>query len=72
MMTTRPTPETLTWLLAGVLVTTVAEGHESAITLTVTTPGIVTDARAALVTLATALQQAARERRELLPCSNLS
>ena len=67
-MTTRPTPETLTWLLAGVMVTTVQDGGESAVTLTVTTPGIVTDVRAALTTLATALQAAARERRETLPC----
>ena len=62
-MTTRPTPETLTWLLGNILVTTVAEGNESAVTLTVSTPAIVTDARAALATLATALQAAARERR---------
>jgi len=64
------TPETLTWLLEGVMVTTVSEGGESAVTLTVTTPAIVTDARAALATVATALQAAARERRETLPCSN--
>ena len=62
-MTTRPTPETLTWLLGNILVTTVAEGNESAVTLTVSTPAIVTDARAALATLATDLQAAARERR---------
>jgi len=64
------TPETLTWLLEGVMVTTVSEGGESVVTLTVTTPAIVTDARAALATVATALQAAARERRETLPCSN--
>ena len=61
-------PETQCWLLAGVVVTAVAEGDETAITLTCTTPGIVADARAALATLATALQAAARERRETLPC----
>ena len=47
----------------GVMVTAVSEGGESAVTLTVTTPTIVTDARAALATLATALQAAASERR---------
>ena len=62
-MTTRPTPETLTWLFSGVVVTTVTEGGESAVTLTVATPGIVADARAALATLATALQAAAKERK---------
>jgi hypothetical protein len=62
------TPETLIWLLGNILVTTVTEGHETAITLTCTTPSIVTDARMALATLATALQAAARERRETLPC----
>ena len=57
------TPETRCWLLAGVVVTAVQEGGETAITLTVTTPGIVADARAALATLATALQAPAYERR---------
>ncbi len=67
---TSSTPETLCWLLAGVLVTTVQDGGESAVTLTVTTPAAISDPRAALATLATALQAAARERRELHPCSN--
>ena len=62
-MTTRPTPETSIWLLSGVVVTTVQDGGESAVTLTVSTPSIVTDARMALATLATALQAAASERR---------
>ena len=66
------TPETLTWLLGNIFVQTVTEGGESAVTLTVTTPGSVTDARAALATMATLLQQAANERKETLPCSNLS
>ena len=57
------TPETLTWLLSGVLVTAVTEGHESAITLTVTTPAAISDPRAALATLAQALQAAAHERK---------
>lgn len=57
------TPETLTWLLSGVMVTSVQDGGESAVTLTVTTPAAVSDARSALATLATALQQAARERK---------
>jgi hypothetical protein len=57
------TPETQLWLLSGVMVTAVFEGGESAVTLTVTTPGVVTDPRAALATLATALQQAASERK---------
>ena len=65
---TPSTPETRCWLLAGVVVTTVTEGGETAITLTCTTPGIVADARAALATLATALQAAASERREMQPC----
>ena len=60
---TPSTPETSIWLLSGVMVTTVTEGHESAVTLTVSTPSIVTDARMALATLATALQAAASERR---------
>ena len=60
---TPSTPETRLWLLAGVVVTTVQEGGETAITLTCTTPSIVTDARMALATLATALQAAASERR---------
>lgn len=62
------TPETRLWLLAGVVVTAVTEGGETCVTLTVTTPSIVTDARMALATLATALQAAASERRETLPC----
>lgn len=57
------TPETRLWLLAGVLVTAVQEGAETAVTLTATIPGSVTDPRAALTTLAAALQQAAQERR---------
>ena len=64
------TPETLCWLFDGVMVTTVQDGGESAVTLTVTTPAAISDARTALATLATALQAAARERRELHPCSN--
>ena len=64
------TPETQCWLLAGVVVTTVQEGGESAVTLTVTTTTPVDTVRAALATLATALQQAASERRETLPCIN--
>ena len=32
------TPETRLWLMAGVVVTTVTEGDETAITLTCTTP----------------------------------
>lgn len=62
------TPETRCWLLAGVVVTTVTEGGETAITLTVTARGGVPDVRAALATVATALQQAASERREMQPC----
>ena len=64
------TPETRLWLMAGVVVTTVTEGGETCVTLTCTTPTTVDTARAALATLATALQQAAHERRELQPCSN--
>ena len=64
------TPETRLWPLADVLVTAVQEGGETAITLTCTTPAAITDPRAALATVATALQAAARERRETLPCSN--
>ena len=67
---TPSTPETRLWLLAGVMVTAVSEGGESAVTLTVTTTTPVDTVRAALATLATALQQAAHERRELQPCSN--
>ena len=53
------------WVMppGNLLITTVTEAGETAITLTCTTPGIVADARAALATLATALQAAARERR---------
>ena len=58
------TPETRCWLMAGVVVTTVQEGGETAITLTVTTPTAIDTVRAALATLATALQAAASERRE--------
>ena len=65
---TPSTPETRLWLLAGVMVTAVSEGGESAVTLTVTTTTPVDTVRAALATLATALQQAAQERRETLPC----
>jgi hypothetical protein len=61
------TPETQCWLLAGVVVTTVQEGGETAITLTCTTPGFVADVRAALTAVNAALQAAARERRELQP-----
>jgi hypothetical protein len=57
------TPETSIWLLSGVVVTTVQDGGESAVTLTVSTPSAVSDPRTALATLATALQAAARERR---------
>ena len=62
------TPETRCWLMAGVVVTTVQEGGETAVTLTCTTPTAIDTVRAALATLATALQAAARERRETLPC----
>lgn len=61
------TPETRCWLLAGVVVTTVQEGGETAITLTCTTPTAIDTVRQALATLATALQAAASERRELRP-----
>ena len=64
------TPETLTWLLGNILVTAVTEAGETAITLTVTSTTPVDTVRAALGTLAQALQQVARERRELEPCSN--
>lgn len=57
------TPETLCWLLSGVMVTSVQEGGATAITLTCTTPAPITDPRTALATLATALQQAASERK---------
>ena len=59
------TPETQLWLLSGVMVTAVTEGGASAVTLTCTAPGTVDTARAALATLATALQAAASERRNL-------
>ncbi len=57
------TPETRLWLLAGVVVTTVQEGGETAITLTCTTATPIDTVRSALATLATALQQAASERK---------
>lgn len=60
------TPETRVWLLSGVMVTAVSEGDESAVTLTVTTPGFVADARAALAAVNAALQAAARERRAVM------
>lgn len=62
------TPETRCWIVGDVLVTTVTEGGESTVTLTVTTPGSVDTVRQALATLAAALQVAASERRELQPC----
>jgi len=62
------TPETLCWLFEGVLVTAVTEGHESAITLTCTTPTAIDTVRAALEAVNAALQAAAQERRELQPC----
>lgn len=66
---TPSTPETRVWLLSGVMVTAVSEGNECAVTLCCTTPGTVDTVRAALATLATALQQAASERRNLTPIS---
>ena len=57
------TPETLCWLFEGVMVTAVQDGGESAVTLTVTTPAAISDARTALRELATALQAAAKERK---------
>ena len=57
------TPETQCWLLAGVVVTAVTEGGETAVTLTCTTHQAVDTVRAALATLAQALQQAAQERK---------
>ena len=57
------TPETQCWLLAGVVVTAVTEGSETAVTLTCTTNQAVDTVRAALAALATALQVAASERR---------
>ena len=62
------TPETQCWLLAGVVVTTVNEGGESTVTLTATTHQAIDTVRAALATVATALQAAAQERKELQPC----
>ena len=62
------TPETQCWLLAGVLVTAVTEGGETAITLSATTHQAIDTVRQALATLATALQAAASERREMQPC----
>ena len=64
------TPETRLWLLAGVVVTTVTEGGETAITLTCTTPTAIDTVRAALAAVNDALRQAAQARRELQPCSN--
>ena len=63
MTTRRTTPETQLWPLGNILTTAVTEAGETAITLTCTTPGTVTDLRAALATLVTALQQVAHERR---------
>jgi hypothetical protein len=57
------TPETLTWLLSGVLVTAVHEGGETTVALTCTTAAAISDPRAALTALLNALQQAARERK---------
>lgn len=62
------TPETQVWLMGGVMVATIAEGGETCVTLTCTTTTPIDTVRAALATLATALQNAASERRELLPC----
>lgn len=56
-------PETHCWLLGNILVTAVTEGGETAVTLTCTTAGTVDTVRAALATLATALQRAAKERK---------
>ena len=58
-----PTPETQCWPLGGALVTAVTDAGETAITLTVTTPGSVIDARAALVALSAAIADAAARRR---------
>lgn len=63
------TPETRLWLLTGVMVTAVQEGDESTVTLCCTVPGMVDTVRAALATVATALQQAASERRDLTQIS---
>lgn len=49
------TPETQCWLLAGVLVTAVQEGGETAITLTCTVPGVVDRPGAALIEMVRAL-----------------
>ena len=57
------TPETQCWPLGNILTTAVTEAGESTVTLTCTTPGTVNDLRAALATLATALQAVAHERR---------
>ena len=62
------TPETRCWLMAGVVVTTVQEGGETAVTLTCTTPTAIDTVRAALTAVNDALQAAARERREMQPC----
>jgi hypothetical protein len=63
------TPETHCWLLGNILVTAVAEGGETAITMTCTTATPIDTVRAALATLATALQAAASERRDLTQIS---
>lgn len=57
------TPLTRLWLFDGVVVTTVQENAETAITLTVTTRQAVDDPRTALATLAQTLQQTAHERK---------
>ena len=57
------TPETRCWPLGGALVTAVTGAGETAITLTVTTPSSVIDARAALVALSAAITDAAARRR---------
>ena len=62
------TPETQCWLLAGVVVTAISEDGETTVTLTATVPGDVDTVRQALATLATALQEATQQRRELQPC----
>lgn len=59
-----PTPETHAWPLGGALVIAVHDAGETAITLTITTPGAVLDPRAALVALSAAIADAAARRRE--------
>lgn len=56
-------PETHCWLLGNILVTAVAEGGETAITMTCTTTTPIDTVRQAMATLATLLQQAAQEQR---------